>query len=336
MASEATAARLCRQASPAWRRSPAPAPTRWCRSRTSARRSASLAEHLERLRPELERLRERGVSLDVREEDLPPQVAADAPLAARPSSSPARSRPAQRREDPAPDLPAPRREGRSDARASVSANTDMLICGAEVGASKTAKAEKLGVEIVDQSVIWDQLIPCRNRLAHDPCLRCRRRARRAIVRGLRATGAPVRALVRPQSEIGDLAGRGVELAAGDFRDPESLRRAVAGAEVVVSTVTVIARALAGDRDADFRRVDEAGHRALIAAAEAAGVERFVSSRRRAFGCDRWRRPRSVARRSRPKIVLPARPCARSSFDPISFRRSGSHRWRSSTGRNAKW
>ena len=96
-----------------------------------------------------------------------------------------------------------------------------------------------------------------------------------IVRGLRAAGAPVRALVRPHSEIGDLAERGVELAAGDFRDPESLRRAVAGAEVVVSTVTVIARALAGDRDADFRRVDVAGHRALIAAAEGAGVARFV-------------------------------------------------------------
>ncbi len=40
------------------------------------------------LRPELERLRERGVDLDVRDEDLPPQVAADAPLAGKTSSSP--------------------------------------------------------------------------------------------------------------------------------------------------------------------------------------------------------------------------------------------------------
>jgi NAD-dependent DNA ligase len=32
----------------------------------------------------------------------------------------------------------------------VSASTDMLVCGANVGASKTAKAEKLGVQIVDQ------------------------------------------------------------------------------------------------------------------------------------------------------------------------------------------
>ena len=41
---------------------------------------------------------------------------------------------------------------------SVSANTDLLITGENVGASKTAKAEKLGVEVVDQDVIWRQLI----------------------------------------------------------------------------------------------------------------------------------------------------------------------------------
>ncbi len=93
-----------------------------------------------------------------------------------------------------------------------------------------------------------------------------------IVRGLRDAGAPVRALVRPQSVAGEL---GVELARGDFRDPESLRRALDGVDVVVSTVTVISRALAGEKGADFDRVDAAGHRALIAAAEAAGAQRFV-------------------------------------------------------------
>jgi DNA ligase (NAD+) len=41
---------------------------------------------------------------------------------------------------------------------SVSANTDMLICGANVGASKTAKAVKLSVEVVDQEDIWRRLI----------------------------------------------------------------------------------------------------------------------------------------------------------------------------------
>ncbi len=41
---------------------------------------------------------------------------------------------------------------------SVSANTDLLITGADVGASKLTKAEKLGVEVVDQGVVWQQLI----------------------------------------------------------------------------------------------------------------------------------------------------------------------------------
>ena len=40
----------------------------------------------------------------------------------------------------------------------MSASTDLLICGADVGASKTAKAEKLEVAIVDQGEIWEQLI----------------------------------------------------------------------------------------------------------------------------------------------------------------------------------
>jgi DNA ligase (NAD+) len=68
--------------------------------------------------------------------------------------------------------PAPRRRSRPPASSrarscekagattatSVSASTDYLITGADVGASKTAKAEKLGVEVVDQGVIWQQLI----------------------------------------------------------------------------------------------------------------------------------------------------------------------------------
>jgi DNA ligase (NAD+) len=40
---------------------------------------------------------------------------------------------------------------------SVSANTDMLITGENVGAAKTTKAEKLGVEVVDQADVWKLL-----------------------------------------------------------------------------------------------------------------------------------------------------------------------------------
>jgi DNA ligase (NAD+) len=44
---------------------------------------------------------------------------------------------------------------------SVSTNTDILITGADVGASKLTKAEKLGVKVVDQGEIWQQLIAAR-------------------------------------------------------------------------------------------------------------------------------------------------------------------------------
>jgi DNA ligase (NAD+) len=40
----------------------------------------------------------------------------------------------------------------------VSSATDLLVCGEGVGASKTEKAAKLEVEVVDQGVVWQQLI----------------------------------------------------------------------------------------------------------------------------------------------------------------------------------
>ncbi|MFI5694615.1 NAD-dependent DNA ligase LigA [Kribbella sp. NPDC051586] len=120
--------------------------------------AASLIEHLTRLRPELERLRAAGVSLDVREEDLPPVVAAGAPLAGKtvvvtgsisdPRSGEKVARPAFQR--------LCERAGATIA-SSVSAGTDLLITGADVGAAKLTKAEKLGVTVVDQSDIWQQL-----------------------------------------------------------------------------------------------------------------------------------------------------------------------------------
>jgi DNA ligase (NAD+) len=123
--------------------------------------AAGLRLHLNRedTRAEFVRLRELGVDLDVREEDLPPKVAADAPLAGKtvvitgtiadPRSGEKVARPVFQR--------LCERAGATTA-SSVSANTDMLICGENVGASKTAKAEKLGVAVVDQGEIWKALI----------------------------------------------------------------------------------------------------------------------------------------------------------------------------------
>jgi DNA ligase (NAD+) len=121
--------------------------------------AASLTEHLTRLRPELERLRERGVSLDVRDEDLPPVVASDAPLAGKTvviTGSIADPRSGEK--VPRPSFQRLCEKAGATTASSVSASTDMLICGADVGASKITKASKLEVEVVDQTVIWEQLI----------------------------------------------------------------------------------------------------------------------------------------------------------------------------------
>ena len=123
--------------------------------------AASLSAHLNRdtTRAELARLRELGVDLDVRDEDLPPKVVAGAPLEGKtvvitgtiadPRSGEKVPRPAFQR--------LCERAGATTA-SSVSGTTDMLICGADVGASKIAKAEKLEVEVVDQEVVWRLLI----------------------------------------------------------------------------------------------------------------------------------------------------------------------------------
>jgi DNA ligase (NAD+) len=162
MASEGTAARLCRAGFRSLEEiADAGAERLQQVEDIGPKVAASLDTHLNResTRAELARLRERGVDLDVREEDLPPKVAADAPLAGKtvvitgtiadPRSGEKVARPAFQR--------LCERAG-ADVASSVSASTDLLICGASVGASKTAKAEKLGVEVVDQEDVWRLLI----------------------------------------------------------------------------------------------------------------------------------------------------------------------------------
>jgi DNA ligase (NAD+) len=123
--------------------------------------AASLHSHLNResTRAELARLRELGVSLDVREEDLPPEVSSDAPLAGKTVVvTGAIADPRSGEKIPRPTFQRLCERAGATTASSVSANTDLLICGTDVGASKTAKAEKLGVEVVDQEAIWKLLI----------------------------------------------------------------------------------------------------------------------------------------------------------------------------------
>lgn len=91
-----------------------------------------------------------------------------------------------------------------------------------------------------------------------------------VVRALRAEKRPVRALVRDPADAGKLHAWGCETVVGDMNDPESLRRAVEGCDVVVHLVAII-----NGSPRDFDRVMTQATRSLVDAAKEAGVRRFV-------------------------------------------------------------
>jgi DNA ligase (NAD+) len=160
MASDGTAARLCRAGFTSLEEiADAGEDALVAVEDIGAKVAASIIEHLTRLRPELQRLRALGVSLDVRDEDLPPVVAAGAPLAGKTVViTGSISDPRSGEKVPRPTFQRLCEKAGATAVSSVSANTDLLITGADVGASKLTKAEKLGVPVIDQADIWQQLI----------------------------------------------------------------------------------------------------------------------------------------------------------------------------------
>ena len=91
-----------------------------------------------------------------------------------------------------------------------------------------------------------------------------------VVHALRAREVPVRALVRDRDRASRLASWGVELVQGDVTDLTSLRAAVSGVDSVVHLVAIIKGS-----PADFERIMAQGTRDLVAAAQEAGVGRFV-------------------------------------------------------------
>lgn len=96
-----------------------------------------------------------------------------------------------------------------------------------------------------------------------------------IAARLAAEGVPFRALARPTSDTARLRALGADLAVGDLTDPASLGRALAGVRTVISTANAIGRLMDGAKDISIEAVDRRGYAGLIAAAERAGVERFV-------------------------------------------------------------
>ncbi|WP_406051597.1 SDR family oxidoreductase [Kribbella sp. NBC_00889] len=96
-----------------------------------------------------------------------------------------------------------------------------------------------------------------------------------VVRLLVGAGQEVVCLVRPQSDGSRLEEAGAKVVRGDLTDSASLQKACEGVSTVVATATAIARLLARVPGPSLHEVDEVGMVALVDAAQAAGVERFV-------------------------------------------------------------
>jgi uncharacterized protein YbjT (DUF2867 family) len=92
---------------------------------------------------------------------------------------------------------------------------------------------------------------------------------------LRTRGSHVRALVRPTSDalrVARLHDRGAEIVLGDLKDHASLATACRGVDAVITTASSTLSHQPGDT---IDSVDRRGQRALIDAAEAAGVRHIV-------------------------------------------------------------
>lgn len=94
---------------------------------------------------------------------------------------------------------------------------------------------------------------------------------RETARQLLAAGQKVRGLTRNPASAEDLKKLGVEVVKGDLIDHASLKAACQGVDAVLAS----AHSLLGAGNYKSEAVDDAGHRALIDAAKAAGVKHFV-------------------------------------------------------------
>ncbi|MFM7205172.1 MAG: NAD-dependent epimerase/dehydratase family protein [Planctomycetaceae bacterium] len=93
-----------------------------------------------------------------------------------------------------------------------------------------------------------------------------------VLRMLAGEGRRVRSLVRSRSGERELAGVAAERITGDVTDPDAVRRAVAGARVVIHAAAVVH--VGWSRLADMRRVNVEGTRLVAEAARREGA-RFV-------------------------------------------------------------
>jgi dihydroflavonol-4-reductase len=94
-----------------------------------------------------------------------------------------------------------------------------------------------------------------------------------VARALAAQGADLRLLVRSTSRLDNIADLRAETVTGDLRDPESLKKAMAGCEFVFH-VAADYRLWVRDPEQMYRSNVE-GTRAIIRAAQESGVRRVV-------------------------------------------------------------
>lgn len=94
-----------------------------------------------------------------------------------------------------------------------------------------------------------------------------------LVRHLLARGVSPRVLVRATSSPAPLEGLAVERTLGDVRDPESLRRAFEGADVVFHSAGLVS--ITSGREAQLHATNVEGTRNVVEACVAAGVRRLV-------------------------------------------------------------
>ena len=95
----------------------------------------------------------------------------------------------------------------------------------------------------------------------------------AIVRALLKRQRPVRIVARDPDRARALLGAHVEIASGDLRDPESLRRACEGTGEIYHVAGAVDTHI--HSDGEFLDTNVEGTRRLLEAARAAGASRFV-------------------------------------------------------------
>ena len=94
-----------------------------------------------------------------------------------------------------------------------------------------------------------------------------------VARALAVQGAELRLLVRPTSRMENIADLRAEVATGDLREPQSLKKAMAGCEFVFH-VAADYRLWVRDPEQMYRANVE-GTRAIIRAAQESGVRRVI-------------------------------------------------------------